>query len=63
MEQITVRDWRSARGVTQEQLAALLGVTRVTIWRWETQPRTCPPYLWRALRDLDRDLVEATQSV
>ena len=36
-----IREAREAKGLTQEQLAAQLGVTRKTIWNFE-QGRTFP---------------------
>lgn len=35
-------EWRTARGKSQEQLALALGVSRVTIARWETGQRRLP---------------------
>jgi transcriptional regulator with XRE-family HTH domain len=32
-------EWREHRGLTQEQLAARLGTTHVTVSRWETHKR------------------------
>jgi transcriptional regulator with XRE-family HTH domain len=51
-------EWRRARGISQDRLAELLGVNRVTIFRWEKNKRAIPVYLERALRDLDRELAE-----
>lgn len=36
---IFLKEWREARHLTQEQLAARLGVSHVTISRWETGQR------------------------
>jgi DNA-binding XRE family transcriptional regulator len=46
--------WRKSRGLTQEALAALLGVTRKTINEWENERAAIPPYLHLALRALDQ---------
>lgn len=42
-------------GMTEAQLAAALGVTRSAVYRWLSGERGVPPYLWRALRDLERE--------
>jgi transcriptional regulator with XRE-family HTH domain len=31
----TIRSARKSRGLTQRQLAELLGTTRVSVWKWE----------------------------
>jgi DNA-binding XRE family transcriptional regulator len=46
--------WRKSRGLTQEALAALLGVVRKTINEWENERAAIPPYLHLALRALDQ---------
>ena len=56
-----MRDWRQARGLSQERLAKLLGVNRLTIIRWEKSQRKIPTFMERALRDIDRELAEAGQ--
>jgi len=38
-----LRQWRIAHGLTQSQLAQLLGVQRNTVTRWEIGERTPPP--------------------
>ena len=43
------RSIREAAGLTQEALAALLGVHRVTIARWETGTRRIPEMAARLL--------------
>lgn len=50
-----LRAWREGRGYSRPQLAALLGVDRVTVWTWETGHSTPPPYLALALRALELD--------
>ena len=32
--------WRETAGLTLEQVADELGVTKMTVWRWETGERT-----------------------
>ncbi|MBV1688455.1 helix-turn-helix transcriptional regulator [Novosphingobium sp. G106] len=40
-----LRAWRKANRLTAEQVAALLGVSRVTIWHWErTERKANKPY-------------------
>ena len=38
MDGKVLRDYRLARGLTQEQLAGLAGITAMTIHKWETEP-------------------------
>jgi DNA-binding XRE family transcriptional regulator len=45
--------WRKDRGLTQEALAALLGVSRKTINEWENGRSIPQPYLALALKALD----------
>ena len=54
-----VREWRHARGLSQSQLARLLGVESVTISRWErgTVKRSYSDEIIElALAELDRRL-------
>lgn len=44
--------WRKARGLTQEQLADLLGITKSGICKWEVGDRKIPPFLPIALKCL-----------
>ena len=44
MKPVEIRDWRVRHGLTQEQLAELLGVQRYSVQRWEWDQRT-PPYM------------------
>jgi len=46
--------WRAERKLTQQQLADLLGVTVLTIKRWEATHRQPPWYLKLALERLDQ---------
>lgn len=56
-----LRGWRNARGLSVPQAARLLD-TRLSHRTWEhweaggKAHRAPPPYLWRALRDLEREL-------
>ena len=37
-----LKEWRRLRGITMEDLAKMVGVSKVTIWKWEkgtTEPR------------------------
>jgi len=47
-------EWREAYGLTQQELADLLHVTRVTIARWEAGIRKIPPFLYLALIGLEK---------
>jgi len=49
-----VKRIRAARGLTQEQLAQLVGVTFSTINQWENGHRRPLPFLLRRLRELDQ---------
>lgn len=56
-----VLHWRKNQNLTQQQMADLLGVSVRAIQSWETPMnqtahRDPPPYLHRALRDLEREL-------
>lgn len=51
----TVRETRQRLGLSLSDMAEALGVDRQTVWRWEAGEREPPSYLWRALRDLERE--------
>ena len=53
IEPFALRRWRKERWLTQEKLADLLGVTRMTVQRWETGDRVPPVFLTLALERLD----------
>ena len=46
--------WRNGRGYTQKELADLLGVDKMTVYRWEKAMREIPPFLHLALRYLEQ---------
>ena len=52
-----LREWRALRRISQRDLADILGVTNVTVARWELGDRPTPPYLHLALESIDRRLV------
>lgn len=37
-EKFTMKQWRNIRGLTQKELASLIGVTPETIGNWEKSP-------------------------
>jgi DNA-binding XRE family transcriptional regulator len=43
------RQTRAALGLNPEDLAAVFGTHRRTIFRWERNERSIPPYLWLTL--------------
>jgi len=57
-----LRAWRAALGVTQEQGAALLGISVHTLISWETGRRQPPGFAWdkpRLLAKLAKDMETA----
>lgn len=54
MSAAEIRRMRKSWGMTQEELAALLGVARETVSRWENGREMPIPSLVRALRDVAR---------
>ncbi len=48
MKPAALRQWRTNRGLTVPQLAEALGVTRATVYRWESGVRQMPR--WAELR-------------
>ena len=58
MTAVEIRDWRERMKLTQQEAAERLGVTLRAWQHWEGAERTPPPYLFRALRDLERELAE-----
>jgi DNA-binding transcriptional regulator YiaG len=49
-----LRSWRKAHGLTLKSLASALGVTWLTVQRWETGARGIPPFLYLALERLEQ---------
>lgn len=45
--------WRKRQGLTQKELANLLGVRNMTVYRWECGMRGISPYLHLALEALE----------
>lgn len=59
MEGNDVKAWREAHGMTQEELAQLLGVRAISVSRWERSAQRPPGHLLElALEALDRRLAE-----
>ena len=48
--------WRETRKLSQPMLAAMLGVSSITLSRWERGAQIIPPYLKLALKGLDQSL-------
>jgi DNA-binding XRE family transcriptional regulator len=53
MKRIDLKDWRRRCGVSQAHLAKLLGVSHITVARWEWGTRRLPPFLHLALKALE----------
>lgn len=51
-----LKQWREQRGLTQAQLADLIGVHRVTLARWEVGMRVPHPMLDHVLATIDRQI-------
>ncbi len=54
MEPSELVKWRKEQKYTQQELAALLGVARNTVVRWEKAMREIPPFLHLALQSLEK---------
>lgn len=48
--------WRMLHGLSQQALANELGVAWNTVHRWEAGTRAIPPFLYLALREIERQL-------
>jgi transcriptional regulator with XRE-family HTH domain len=53
MNRLELRTWRRARYLTQVDLGELLGVDKMTVYRWESGASTVPAFLHFALAHLD----------
>jgi transcriptional regulator with XRE-family HTH domain len=51
--------WRKGQGYTQKGLAELLGVDKMTVYRWEKAMREIPPFLHLALKFLEQKGAES----
>lgn len=57
-----IRLWRKHHRLSQTRLAELLGVTLLTVHRWEVGIQHAPAYVHLALRELDRQLTTAART-
>lgn len=58
MNAIELRTWRKEQGLSQTELATLLGVKYLAVLRWEKEQRKIPPFLSLALEALATRLKE-----
>uniref|UniRef100_A0A7V4LC78 XRE family transcriptional regulator n=1 Tax=Desulfobacca acetoxidans TaxID=60893 RepID=A0A7V4LC78_9BACT len=58
MERDDLKAWRRQFGLSQAQLAQGLGVSPMTVARWEWGTRRIPPFLHLALKALEFDFEE-----
>lgn len=58
MNAADLKTWRKRWGLTQMELARLLGTNQVTIARWETEARRVPFLLPLALEALEHRMKE-----
>ena len=49
-----LKAWREKNGYTQARLGAALGVTTITVSRWENKARAIPSFLHLALAGLEK---------
>ena len=45
--------WRKKNGISQIKLGKALGVSTITVYRWEKKMRSIPPFLHLALECLE----------
>jgi DNA-binding XRE family transcriptional regulator len=53
MDKKSLKAWREGQGLTQRQLANLLGVSHMAVAFWEWGKRRIPPFLPLALEALE----------
>jgi transcriptional regulator with XRE-family HTH domain len=51
-----LREWRTSRRITQQELADILRVSRQSVGAWEASRADIPPFLHLALESVDRRL-------
>jgi transcriptional regulator with XRE-family HTH domain len=56
MDTKELKKWRADHGLTQKQLAELLGLKVLAVARYETGVRKIPSFLHLALKELERVL-------
>jgi len=56
-----LKKWRIEKGFTQHDLAEGLGVSNVSVCRWETGVRAIPSFLLLALETLERRKKESAE--
>jgi len=56
MDTKELKKWRADHGLTQKQLAELLGLKVLAVARYETGVRKIPSFLHLALKELERGL-------
>lgn len=49
VNQMTIKEMRTATGLTQKAFAELLGMSKRTIENWEGDVNKCPEYLLRLI--------------
>jgi transcriptional regulator with XRE-family HTH domain len=57
VNRLELKQWRRARYLSQPGLAELLGVSKNTVFRWESGENDVPPFLHYALDRLDQIFV------
>jgi transcriptional regulator with XRE-family HTH domain len=50
MKPLDLVSWRKRNGFSQIKLAKILGVSTITVYRWEKSMREIPPFLHLALK-------------
>jgi len=49
----SLKKWRKKNGLSQIKLGKALGVSTITVYRWEKSMRAIPPFLHLALESLE----------